>query len=71
MNAPDELTVPQAVTYLKVSEETVRRNTRSKRLQALRRGIQWFIPRDVLVVFTNSYDPKTGQKRQERPRTEN
>ena len=70
MNAPDELTVPQAATYLKVSEETVRRNIRSKRLKALRRGTQWFIPRDVLVVFANSYDPKTGQIRQERPRTE-
>ena len=70
MNAPDELTVPQAATYLKVSEETVRRNIRSKRLRALRGGTQWFIPRDVLVVFANSYDPKTGQIRQERPRTE-
>ena len=70
MNAPDELTVPQAATYLKVSQETVRRNIRSKRLKALRRGTQWFIPRNVLVVFANSYDPKTGQIGQERPRTE-
>ena len=60
MKMPDEFTVPQAATYLKVSEETVRRNIRSKRLKALRRGTQWFIPRDVLVVFANSYDPKTG-----------
>ena len=64
MNVPDEYTVPQAATYLNVSEETVRRNIRSKRLKALRRGTQWFIPRDVLVVFGNSYDPKTGQIRQ-------
>ena len=64
MNAPDEYTVPQAATYLNVSEETVRRNIRSKRLKALRRGTQWFIPRDVLVVFASSYDPKTGQIRQ-------
>ena len=64
MNAPDEFTVPQAATHLKVSEETVRRNIRSKRLKAFRRGTQWFIPRDVLVVFANSYDPKTGQIRQ-------
>ena len=63
MNVPDELTVPQAATYLNVSEETVRRNIRSKRLKALRRGTQWFIPRDVLVVFANSYDPQTGQIR--------
>ena len=61
MNTPDELTVPQAASYLDVSEETVRRNIRSKRLSALRRGTQWFIPRDVLVVFASSYDPKTGQ----------
>ena len=60
---PDELTVPQAASYLNVSEETVRRNIRSKRLRALRRGTQWFIPHDVLVIFANSYDPKTGQIR--------
>ena len=64
MNIPAEHTVPQAASYLKVSEETVRRNIRSKRLKALRRGTQWFIPHDVLVVFANSYDPKTGQIRQ-------
>ena len=61
---PDEFTVPQAASYLNVGEETVRRNIRSKRLRALRRGTQWFIPHDVLVVFANSYDPKTGQIRQ-------
>ena len=64
MNTPDEFTVPQAASYLKVSEETVRRNIRSKRLSALRRGTQWFIPRDVLVIFANGYDPNTGQIRQ-------
>ena len=64
MNTPDEFTVPQAASYLDVSEETVRRNIRSKRLAALRRGTQWFIQRDILVVFGNSYDPKTGQIRQ-------
>ena len=64
MNTPDEFTVPQAASYLNVSEETVRRNIRSKRLKALRRGTQWFIRRDVLLVFANGYDPKTGQIRQ-------
>ena len=64
MDMPEEYTVPQAASYLNVSEETVRRNIRSKRLKALRRGTQWFIPRDVLVVFANSYDPNTGQIRQ-------
>ena len=64
MNMHEELTVPQAASYLKMSEETVRRNIRSKRLSALRRGTQWFIPYDVLVIFANSYDPRTGQIRQ-------
>ena len=64
MNMPEEFTVPQAASYLNISEETVRRNIRSKRLNALRRGTQWFIPRDVLFVFASSYDPKTGQIRQ-------
>ena len=64
MNMPDEYTVPQAASYLNVSEETVRRNIRSKRLKALRRGTQWFIPYDVLLVFADSYDPRTGQIRQ-------
>ena len=64
MTMPEEFTVPQAASYLSVSEETVRRNIRSKRLKALRRGTQWFIPRDILLVFANTYDPKTGQIRQ-------
>lgn len=63
MNVPEEVTVPQAASYLNVSEETVRRNIRSKRLRALRRGTQWFIPHNVLVVFANSYDPNTGKMR--------
>ena len=63
MIVPEEFTVPQAASHLNVSEETVRRNIRSKRLRALRRGTQWFIPRDVLMVFANSYDPKTGKIR--------
>ena len=62
---PEEFTVPQAASFLSVSEETVRRNIRSKRLKALRRGTQWFIPHDVLVIFANNYDPKTGQIRAE------
>ena len=32
MNIADEFTVPQAASYLNVSEETVRRNIRSQRL---------------------------------------
>ena len=64
MNITEEFTVPQAAAYLNVSEETVRGNIRSKRLSALRHGTQWFIPHDVLLVFANSYDPKTGQIRQ-------
>ena len=64
MNMPEEFTVPQAASYLNVIEETVRRNIRSKCLTALRRGTQWFIPRDVLMVFANSYDPKTGKIKQ-------
>ena len=64
MNMPEELTVPQAASHLKVSEETVRRNIRAKRLEALRRGTQWFIPREVLLAFAVNYDPRTGQIRQ-------
>ena len=63
MNMPEEFTVPQAATYRNVCEETVRRDIRSRRLKALRRGTQWFIPSDILVVFANSYDPKTGKIR--------
>ena len=63
MNTHDEFTVPQAASYLDVSEETVRRNIRSKRLKALRRGTQWFIPREVLLLFAGKYDPRTGQLR--------
>ena len=66
MNLPEEFSVPLAASYLNVSEETVRRNIRSKRLTALRRGTQWFIPRYILWAFAESYDPKTGQIRQVR-----
>ena len=65
MNMPEEFTVPQAASYLQVSEETVRLNIRSKRPKALRRGTRWFIPRDVLVAFANGYDPKAAQMRQQ------
>lgn len=64
MTMPEEFTVPQAAAFLKVSEETVRRNIRAKRLAALRRGTQWFIPYDVLTLFANSYDAKTGKIKQ-------
>ena len=33
MTKPEEFTVPQVDSYLRVSEETVRRNIRSKRLK--------------------------------------
>ena len=39
MNLLEEFTVTQAAHYLNVSEETVRRNIRSKRLNALRWGL--------------------------------
>ena len=64
MTLPEEFTVPQAASYLNVSEETVRRNIRAKRLSALRRGTQWFIRCDVLALFSKCYDPKTGKIRQ-------
>ena len=63
MTVPEEFTVPQAAVYLKVSEETVRRNIRSSVSPLFRRGTQWFIPYDVLTVFANAYEPKTGKLR--------
>ena len=66
MSIPEGFTLPQPTSYLSVSEETVRRNIGSKRLKALRRGTQWFIPCDVLLISANTYDPKTGQLRQMR-----
>ena len=36
---PKEFTVPQAVAFFSVSADTVRRNIRSQRLNALRRGL--------------------------------
>ena len=58
-----ELTTPEAARYLGVSEETVRRNIRSKRLKAFRRGTQWFINREDLSVFASKYDARTGRIR--------
>lgn len=64
MKMAEEYTVPQAASYLNLSEETVRRNIRSKRLKAFRRGTQWFIQREVLMVYVDIYDPKTEKIRQ-------
>ena len=64
MQLKEELSVPEVAAYLKVNEETVRRNIRSKRLPALRHGTQWFVSRDDLLVFASSYDPKSGQIKQ-------
>ena len=61
MQLAEELSVSQVATYLKVNEETVRRNIRAKRLQAIRRGTQWFVSRDDLIAFANGYDPRTGK----------
>ena len=64
MSMPEEFSARQAAAYLAISEETVRRNIRSKHLKTLRRGTQWFILSDVVLVFANTYDPKTGKIRQ-------
>ncbi len=64
MQLNEELSVPDVAVYLKVNEETVRRNIRSKRLPAIRHGTQWFVSRDDLLVFASSYDRKSGQVRQ-------
>ena len=41
MDLPEEATVPEAATFLRVKQETVRRNIRERRLPAIKRGIQW------------------------------
>ena len=64
MQLKEELSVPEVAVYLKVNEETVRRNIRSKRLSAIRHGTQWFVTRDDLLVFASSYDSKSGQIKQ-------
>ena len=57
----EDLSVPQAASYLGVSEGTVRRNVRSKRLKAIRKGTQWFVTRRDILIFARSYDPRTGR----------
>lgn len=59
----EELTVPEAAMYLRVNEETVRRNIRSRRLRALKRGTQWFVSREDLNLFAGRYDSRTGKIR--------
>ena len=63
MNLPEEATVPEAAAYLRVRQETVRRNIRESRLPAFKRGTQWFIRREELVNFASSYDSKTGKRK--------
>ena len=62
VNLPEEATVPEAAKYLSVTQETVRRNIREKRLRAIKHGTQWFVPRDDLIQFANTYDNKTGKR---------
>lgn len=69
MKPSEELTVPQAARYLKVNEETVRRNVRSGRLRAVKRGTQWFMSREDLTMFAERYDARTGEFKT-RPRTD-
>jgi len=61
MDSPVEMTVPEAATFLKVNQETVRRNIRTKRLQAFKRGTQWFISREDIQSFASHYNAKTGR----------
>lgn len=56
-----EMTVPEAASFLRVNEETIRRNIRAKRLQALKRGTQWFITQEDIRTFAGHYDVKTGK----------
>ena len=70
MKLPEEATVPEAAAFLKVRQETVRRNIRERRLPAIKRGTQWFIRRERLIAFASGYDPRTGKQSeliQERP----
>ena len=55
------LTVPQAAMNLGLSEETIRRHIRSRRLDASRIGNQYFIAFDALAAFEIVYDRKTGR----------
>jgi len=61
MDFINELTVPEAALFLKINEETVRRNIRSKRLRAFKRGTQWFINREDIQNFASHYNIKTGK----------
>ena len=61
---PVVYTLPRAASCLNVSEETVRGIIRAKRLKSFAQRAQWFIPRRVLPIFANSYDPKTDQERE-------
>jgi len=50
-NRDEYLTVPEAARYLRVNEETIRRNVRSGRLKAEKIGNQWFIHKSDLSSF--------------------
>ena len=61
MSLSEELSVPQTASYWGVSKETDRRNIRSKRLRAIRRGPEWFVIPRKLLRFAGSYDLRTGK----------
>ena len=59
----DYLTAIEAARRLKVHPETVKRLCRQGDLPAQKFRNTWLIQRDVLDVFSNTYDPRPGAKR--------
>lgn len=55
--------VHEAAKRLGIHEESVRRLIRIGTIPATKIGGQWYIDREDLAIFANTYDAKTGKRK--------
>ena len=55
--------VHEAARRLGIHEESVRRLIRIGTIPATKIGGQWYIDREDLAIFANTYDAKTGKRK--------
>lgn len=55
--------VHEAAKRLGIHEESARRLIRIGTIPATKIGGQWYIDREDLAIFANSYDAKTGKRK--------
>ena len=63
INLSNYVSTREAAKRLGIHEESLRRIIRIGTLPAEKMGGQWYIDKDQLNIFTNSYDAKSGKRK--------